>query len=60
MANKRKAGAVMVGIKDSGLLEESADILSDSRTMKVIKKGKQQIKDEKLVDWKDLKAKLNL
>lgn len=55
-----KVKAALVNAKDLELLEETLEILSDPKAMKAIKKGKEDIKYGKLIDWDDLKDELNL
>lgn len=57
---KGKVKAAIVSARHLDLMEETIEILSDPKTMKAIKLGKKQIKENKLVDWDDLKAGLNL
>jgi len=55
-----KVKAAIVNAKELELLEETLEILSDPKAMEAIKRGKEDIKKGKLIDWEDLKDELNL
>ena len=50
-----KVKAAIVNAKELELLEETLEILSDPKAMEAIKRGKEDIKKGKLIDWEDLK-----
>lgn len=57
---KGRVKAAIVSARHLDLLEETLEVLSDPKAMKAIKIGKKQVKENRLVDWDDLKQELGL
>ena len=55
-----KVKAAIVNARELELLEETLEILNDPKAMEAIKKGKEDIRKGKLVDWEDFKDELDL
>ncbi len=55
-----KVKAAIVSARELELLEETLEILSDPETMKSIKRGEEDFKKGRLVDWEDIKDEFNL
>ena len=55
-----KAKAVLISAHELELLENTIEVLSDSKTMKAIEQGKKDVKNGELVDWKELKEELGI
>ena len=55
-----KAKAVLISAHELELLENTIEVLSDSKAIKAIEQGKKDVKNGDLVDWKELKEELGL
>ena len=55
-----KVKAAIVNARELELLEETLEILNDPKALEAIKKGKKDIRKDRLIDWEDLKDELNL
>lgn len=55
-----KAKAVLISANELELLDNTIEVLSDSKTMKALKLGKKDVKKGNLVDWKELKKELEI
>ncbi len=52
--------AVIVSAKHLDLLEETLEVLSDTKTVKKLEIGQKQVKNGDLISYKDLKIKLGI
>lgn len=52
--------AAIISARELDLLEETLEVLSDPEAMKKIKKGEEDVKENRLVDWEDLKQELGI
>jgi PHD/YefM family antitoxin component YafN of YafNO toxin-antitoxin module len=57
---KGKIEAVVINPQELESLEATLEILKDPQTMKAIKKGQKEFKNNELIDWEDLKQELDL
>lgn len=55
-----KIKAAIISARELELMEETLEVLSDSKLMKAIKEGKEDVKRGRLVDWEDIKKELDL
>jgi antitoxin YefM len=50
-----KVKAVLLSARELESIEETLEVISNSKTMKAIKQGADDIKKNRLIDWEDIK-----
>jgi len=57
---KGKVRAAIVSARELELMEASLEVLSNPILMESIKKGKEDLKKGRVIDWEDVKKELDL
>ena len=60
ITKKGETKAVLVSQEELASLEATLDVMSDTKLVRGIKKGMEDIKAGRLVEWKDVKKKFGM
>jgi len=60
ITNKGETKAVLISPEELASWEATLDVMSDPELVRAIKKGEEDIKAGRLVDWEDVKKELGL